>query len=346
MAHMFDTGFSVREVPWHGLGNVPDEYPGSWAQARTLAGLDWDPIEVPLYEEVPVGDTGVTAMMPIDDFKQIKRSDTLARLAVAGDGYQLITHDVFGEVFEHILDASDGEVQYETAGSLDGGRKVWALARLGEQRHLNGDPSPLQPYLALLTSHDGKAALRVIDTCVRIVCMNTWHAADIDSTQRGSSYSFKHTKNWRVRLEDAKNALTTSRAQIENTIAEAEGMLRERVTAAQARWFIREFAVHRTIRNTVGKRAATKRELKARLDQPRVAASVEFTTAKLTELMDSVTTQGIRGTVYGLVQAAGEFSDHYRETKSQETLLARTMFADSEPLKLAAVRLARQAVTQ
>lgn len=346
MAHKFETGFSVREVPWHGLGNIVADYPGSWAEARTLAGLDWEPEEVPAYEMDEVFADGRCTVKLIEDFKQIKRSDTGARLAMASDGYQLITHDVFGEIFEAILDKSDGQVKYETGGSLDGGRKVWVLSRLGGEINLPGDPSSIQPYMALMTSHDGTAALRVIGTCVRIVCMNTWHAADIDSAQRGSSFSFKHTKNWKTRVEDAKAALTNTQQNIDHTIAEAEAMLRVKVNAEQVKWFIREFAVHRTIANTVGKQAHGKKSLEERLAQPRVQASLDNTLSQLHKIMEGRTTEGIRGSVYGLVQAAGEFADHFRDTASKESYFSRTMLADKEPLKLAAVRLAREAVKQ
>lgn len=345
MSHKFDTGFSVREVPWHGLGNVVADYPGSWAEARILAGLDWEPKEHPVYEMVGMGD-GTEVVMPIEDFKQIKRSDTGARLAIATEGYQLITHDVFGEIFEAILEKSDGQIKYETGGSLDGGKKVWVLSKLGGEIELPGDPSCIQPYCALMTSHDGSAALRVIGTNVRIVCMNTWHAADIDSAKRGSSYSFKHTKNWKERVEDAKRALTSTQDNINHMISEAKEMLRVRVTAEQARWFIREFAIHRTIANTVGKQPHGKKSLAERLEQPRVKASLDNTLAQLNRLMDGPTTEGIRGSVYGLVQAAGEFSDHLRDTANAESYFTRTMLADKEPLKLAAVRLAREAVKQ
>lgn len=346
MSHMFETGFSVREVPWHGLGEVPAGYPGNWAAARTLAGLDWDPEEVPAYEMDEVFADGRCTVKLIEDFKQIKRTDTGARLAIAKDGYQLITHDVFGEIFEAIQEKSDGEVLYETAGSLDGGKKVWVLSKLGKEIELPGDPSPMQPYMALMTSHDGTAALRVIGTCVRIVCMNTWHAADVDSSMRGSTFSFKHTRNWRDRVEDAKKALTNTQENIDHVVAEAKDMLRVKLNAKQVNWFINEFAIHRTISNTVGKQAFGKRELAARLDQPRVKASLDFTVKTLTQIMESPTTEGIRGSMWGLVQAGGEFADHYRETANQGSYFNRTVLADREPLKLAAVALAAKAAEQ
>jgi hypothetical protein len=30
--------FSVRQMPWHREGTICDDYPGTWADARILAG--------------------------------------------------------------------------------------------------------------------------------------------------------------------------------------------------------------------------------------------------------------------------------------------------------------------
>ena len=342
MSHLFETGFSVREVPWHSLGLVLEDYPENWATARTLSGMDWDPIEVPAYEIAGVQANGEARYELIPDFKQIKRSDTGARLAIVRDGYQLITHDVFGQMFEAIMEKSDGQIKYETAGVLDGGKRVWVLARLGGEIELPGDPSPLQPYMALMTSHDGSAALKVCATNVRIVCANTWHAADMDASLRGSTYSFKHTKNWEARVKEARDALTATQDSIDQTVAMARALLEVKVTAPQVGEFIKQFAIWRTIKNTVAKQPKTKMELAARMDQPRVRASLDNTMQVLTQILESPTCDGIRGTTWGLVQAAGEFSDHFRDTTNDESYFARTVLADREPLKLAAMRLARE----
>ena len=45
--------FSVRQMPWHREGTIVQDYPDTWTQARTLAGLDWDPVTAPVY--APVG---------------------------------------------------------------------------------------------------------------------------------------------------------------------------------------------------------------------------------------------------------------------------------------------------
>lgn len=338
----FETGFSVREPMWHGLGTVLDDYPGSWAEARRLAGLEWEPVEELAYDVVELYADGTAKVAPIEGFKQIKRSDNRKRLTIAQDSYHLISHDVMGEIFEAVLDRSDGEVRYETAGSLQEGKKVWALARLGGELHLPGDPSPIQPYFALLNSHDGNTSLRAIKTSVRIVCMNTWHAADLQAAKRGTSYSFRHTSGWKDRVEEAKLALATSRAQVEQTIEQAKAMLRVQVKAAQTKTFIEEFAIYRVISNTVGRRAFSKTELAERMSKPRVQRALTTTRDQLTAILESVTCDGIKDSMWGWVQAGGEFMDHIREAESNETRFSRSMLVDREPGKVDVVKLAEQ----
>jgi hypothetical protein len=47
-----ETMFSVRQVPWHGLGKVIDRAPRS-VEALELAGLDWDVYQHPLFASMP-----------------------------------------------------------------------------------------------------------------------------------------------------------------------------------------------------------------------------------------------------------------------------------------------------
>lgn len=47
MAAMVETMFSVREKPWHGLGEIIQEAPTS-EDALRLAGLDWNVIQEPV----------------------------------------------------------------------------------------------------------------------------------------------------------------------------------------------------------------------------------------------------------------------------------------------------------
>jgi phage/plasmid-like protein (TIGR03299 family) len=345
MSAEFTTGFSVREVPWHGLGKVLDDYPSSWAEVRRLAGLEWDPIERAVYDVTEMYADGTAKVSLIPNFKQVIRSDNGALLDIAMDTYHLIDHDTMGEIFEAVRGESRDTVKFETAGALQEGKKVWVLARIGDAIELPGDPSPMQPYMALLNAHDGTAALRVMNTNVRIVCMNTWHAAEVSAERRGSAFAFRHTKNWRDQVEQAKKALATTREQIEHTVEQARQMLSVKVTKIQRELFIKQFAEERVLANTVGREKFSRSELSARMDSTRVQEALRVTVVGLTQILASQTCEGINDTVWGLVQAAGEFTDHHRESKSAESKFARQMLEAKEPLKVTAVKLAREVLS-
>jgi hypothetical protein len=75
--------FSVRQMPWHREGTICDDYPGTWADARTLAGLDWDPVTATVYAVVGINADGSEHYEPISGWKTISRSDTGAVLSSA-----------------------------------------------------------------------------------------------------------------------------------------------------------------------------------------------------------------------------------------------------------------------
>ena len=132
MPAYFDTGFSVRERMWHGLGNVLDEYPESWDEARKLAGLEWEPELRPIIE-VRCGDCG--RVLDIADIEvgacgqclstnythsvvpeeaRVIRNDTGKHLGSVSQQFSLVTHREMGEVMEALID-SDSSLKFETA---------------------------------------------------------------------------------------------------------------------------------------------------------------------------------------------------------------------------------------
>src|SRR5690242_7052223 len=58
--------FSVRQLPWHREGVVLPDYPGSWVEARKLAGLDWEPVTTAVYAVVGVNPDGSEHFEPIE----------------------------------------------------------------------------------------------------------------------------------------------------------------------------------------------------------------------------------------------------------------------------------------
>lgn len=334
MAHLFESGFSVREVPWHGLGNVLDQSPENWTAAREAAGLQWEPVAEPLYKLDGIDPDGRPIYTPVTTGQLISRSDTRTELATVSGTYTLITHDEMGQIIDAMTSATAqanaragaSKVVYETAGVLDGGKAVWALLRLSDPVRLKGDPSETLPYMGIFTRHDGAAALTVQATAVRVVCMNTWNAAQAEGERSGAVYQFRHTKNWKDQVEQAVDAITKARESMAHWYEVADELLAQRVTTKQTELFIRAFVP----------------EPPADVISDRVRGNIEATRGMIRTILEGKTCEGIAGTAWGLAQAAGEYADHYRAAASAQTKFNRSVLR-AHPLKSKAVALARLA---
>jgi len=324
MPAYFDTGFSVRQPMWHGLGNVLDDYPEDWDDARRLAdAADWA-VNDEATAWVAMEDTEV--LVPVDGHKAIVRDDTGMVLATPSDSYELIYHHQMGELLEAYTQAwrkAGADVKFETAGSVRDGRAVWALVWLDEPYHAPGDDSPTYPFAALLNAHDGSAACKLLPTQVRVVCWNTWNAASMAGDRTGHQVVIRHTGNVADRLEQAKAGLAAMRDEAKEWQLLAEDLAGININDAVVRTFLDEFipvpegASERT-RNSRQERQATFRKL----------------------YDESPTVAPLPDTAYKLVQAAGEYLDHLRPFRSRDTYLSRTMLtADSH--KPAVMRLVR-----
>ena len=117
MSANVETMFYVRKTPWHGLGTRVIEAPCS-KEALALAGLDWKVIQESIYTEKKEA---------IEGYKVNVRDSDRKVLGVVSDRYKIVQNQ---EAFA-FTDGLLGEgIRYETAGSLQNGKRVWILARL------------------------------------------------------------------------------------------------------------------------------------------------------------------------------------------------------------------------
>jgi phage/plasmid-like protein (TIGR03299 family) len=328
MSANVDEMMSVREMPWHGEGTILDDYPeGGWAEARKLAGLDWDPQYVPTYKQRGADEFGAPIYVKDGTWGSIERSDTGATLYHKDEStYSLITNTEMGEIMEAILEVPDASVKYETAGSLEGGRAVWALAKLDEPVTIPGDEGTwTMPYVALTNRHDGYAACAARATAVRIVCANTFRAAELEGERHGATYSFVHKGDWRDRKEDAKNAVAGARQEFRQYMELMTELSGVKVTKKQRERFIEAFIP----------------EPPPALATERVMNNVAEARGKLRSLFESPTGIHVKTSAYGLVQCAGEYLDHVRAYRNQDTYINRTLLTP-EAQKARAYKLARE----
>ena len=120
-------------------------------------------------------------------------------LGVVTDRYKVVQNEDAFAFTDKLL----GEgVTYETAGSLQEGRRTWLLARLPQRYIISGDEVNL--YLVFMNSHDGTGAIKAAMPPIRVVCMNTLNLA-LSTAKR--SWSANHTGNIEGRLRDARYTL-------------------------------------------------------------------------------------------------------------------------------------------
>ena len=168
MSANVETMFYVRQRPWHGLGTEVQEAPTS-ADALIYAGLDWEVLQKNVYAE----DGSL-----IPGYRVNTRSTDNAALGIVSDRYKVVQNE---DAFQFTDDLLGAGVSYETAGSLQGGRKVWLLARMPHRYIIAGDE--IAPYLVVKNSHDGSSGIKVAMTPIRVVCQNTLNLA-LDSAKR------------------------------------------------------------------------------------------------------------------------------------------------------------------
>ena len=151
-------------------------------------------------------------------------------LGVVTDRYRVVQNT---EAFA-FTDALLGEgVQYETAGSLMGGRKVWLLARLPREFIIAGER--ISPYLVFSNTHDGSGAVSVAVTTIRVCCNNTLNLA-LATAQR--SFSMIHTGDIRGKINEAKQTLFMADQYMEDLGREFERLRRQKLSDQQVREYI------------------------------------------------------------------------------------------------------------
>lgn len=190
--HLVLTG----EKAWHGLGTVVEHAPTAM-EALRIARLDWTvSMSGPIH-----GTWSDDSGSDWSDHRLIRRDDTREVFACVGSGYTPVQNNKLAELADAL--GGQGMVKIESAGSLNAGRRVWFLLRSQSVEIGRGDEHV--PYVMLANSHDGSISLRCYPTVVRVVCANTWRAADKGAGASG--YAFRHTSNVSVRVEEIKDCL-------------------------------------------------------------------------------------------------------------------------------------------
>ena len=221
MPALVESMMYVREKPWHGLGTRVEEAPTS-TDALRMAGLDWSVVQRNIQ---------VCGGAKIKNYKANIRDSDGTVLGVVSDRYKIVQN---AEAFEFTDSLIGGEVRYETAGSLNGGRKIWLLARLPETE-IAGDKT--EPYICFTNTHDGSGAIRVCMTPIRVVCNNTLNLA-LGSARR--AWSARHTGDMASKMHEARVCLEMASAYMNDLSQTADRLANTTVTRDRLREILDE----------------------------------------------------------------------------------------------------------
>lgn len=189
MSANVESMFYTRVAPWHGLG-ICVESALSSTYAIEKSGLNWNVIQRPIM---------TNNYTTIPGYKANIRDIDEKVLGVVTDRYKVVQNS---EAFA-FTDSLLGEgVRYETAGSLQDGRKIWLLAKLPDKYIIEGEQ--IEPYLVFSSSHDGNGAIKVAMTPIRVVCQNTLNIA-LSTAKR--VWSTVHVGDLNRKMNEAHNTL-------------------------------------------------------------------------------------------------------------------------------------------
>lgn len=281
MVAAVESMFSAREVPWHGIGTITDDVLTA-EDAIIAAGLDWEVALHSLYAQIGKNKRKVTGRFAV--VRDIDESI----LGLVGKKYvPFQNRQAFA--FADSLVASD-IAKYETAGSLDGGRTIFITMKVPVDMLVDGQDAH-DLYLILWTSHDGKKAIGVCITTIRVVCKNTLNLAVAGAKQK---WSMPHISTLEGKLQEARETIKLTFDYAEDFVVMGNQLVSTRITDDQ---------LIQVLENTLPKR-------------PKTAEVIET----IEDLYKNSPTNGYTGTAWGGLNALTEYTDHYRDVRSQEAV--------------------------
>lgn len=303
----------VGEKPWHGLGQELREG-ASIDEWKVAAGMDWRVCR----SRVRYGDG--PAQRIFDERHVLFRSDSKAPLAVVSDQYKIV-HP--GEVLEFFRDLTENAgFHLNTAGTLFGGRRFWALARIAEDASIIGRDK-VGGFLLLSSSCDGSMETEARLTTVRVVCNNTLSMA------RGAQANVSLTHRSAFNPNAIKDKLGIVRGSFKSFIETARALAEKPVASARAA----EYFVD------VLKPAAEKPEER---DAVRESAAWQKMMALFSGAGKGALLPGAAGTAWGAVNAVTEYIDHWRRAASADHRMFNAMFGYGDGVKNRALELAEK----
>ena len=305
----------VGETPWHGLGNkLPKNQPIEiWQQQ---AGMNFEIKQTSVLFNAAAGDGNILNLRSNPDATVLYRSDTNEPLSVVSKRYKVVQPKDVLEFYRDLVSA--GGFELETAGVLKGGKKLWALAKTGQETLLPG-LDKVKAYLLLATSCDGSLATTAQFTSIRVVCSNTLNMA---VGERKGAVRVPHSRVFDPVA--VKQELGLGMSAWDQFMASIKDMAKRPVNKFEAMSYLV---------NVLGDPALP---LNEQPNQKNIQAVYGLYSGggKGSNLQSS------HGTTWGLLNSVTEFIDHERRARSQDYRLDSAWFGAGAAIKQKALEQA------
>ena len=297
----------VGETPWHGLGQEIDEN-SSIEEWQKAAGMDWTINSSPIKFDAEGNDQLYSGQ------NVLYRSDTHLPLSVVSNRYKAVQPVEVLEFFRDLID--ENEFKIHTAGTLRGGKRMWALAETGKFGEVcKGDG--VGGFLLLSTSCDRTLATTARFTTVSVVCNNTLTMAVND---KSNCVSFSHIQQFDH--EKVKEKLGTAVASFGSFMEMAKILQKQKMSIPKAKEFLDALI-------------APLNQVK---DQP---LSENRAYKKIIALFDEDAKgqELVGNTKWGMLNAVTEYVDHHNPSRNNDARLDSAWFGTGDRLKAKAVQL-------
>lgn len=314
MSHEIETNgtqaafVSANTAAWHMLGETLDHNLTA-DEVMTHGHLGgWNVRKVPMFAQAE------GTLVPVPNRHVVVRDNPfkpgqIDSLGPVGDVYHVIQNEEHTALLDALVDESGAH--FETAGSLNGGKRVFVTMKLPDHISIGG-VDPIDNYIAAINSHDGSTKFTIMVTPVRIVCANTLNLAFQDHS---NAFTVRHTRGAQKTLvTEARRALDLTFNYLDAFQEEAERLINTTMTQTRFEEIImEEFGP----KEDGGQAANTRAEKK--IDQ-------------MAELFsDAFTQEGVRETAWAGLNALTEWADHFSPVRGSDRDESRAVKAILDP---------------
>lgn len=143
---------------------------------------------------------GGKSYVDIDNQYAIYRTDNNNPLGLVKGRYTPVQNIEAFNFFDDCI--GKDKAIFQTAGCLDGGKRIFVTAKLPENIDIKGDP--VENYVIFINSHDGSSGVKMMISPIRVICQNMLNAA----IKNSSSYvTFRHTRTVHDKIYSATEIL-------------------------------------------------------------------------------------------------------------------------------------------